>query len=64
MQVTHDYPDRSIFLDVWQVTAFKGEAYGREGQKIFWVSIDEINDYQFPDADKPVLEAIVSNVSR
>lgn len=63
MQVTHDYPDRSILLDVWQVSAFKGEVYGREGQEICWVSINDINDYQFPDADKPVLEAIASNAS-
>ena len=63
MQVIHDYPDRSIFLDVWQVSGFNGEPYGREGQEICWVSIDKINEYQFPDADNPVLEAIVSNVS-
>ncbi len=62
IQVTHDYPDRSVLLDVWQVKAFKGEVYGREGQEICWVSIEEINEYQFPDANKSVLEIIVSNV--
>lgn len=64
MQVTHDYPDRCIFLDVWQVTDFIGEVYGREGQEICWIPIGKINEYHFPDADKPVLEAIVSNASR
>ena len=63
MQVTHHYPDRSILLDVWEVRDYSGEVYGREGQAIRWVPFDKINEYQFPDADKPVLEAIVSNVS-
>ncbi len=63
MQVTHHYPDCSIFLDVWDVRQYSGEVYGREGQEIRWVSFDKISEYHFPDADKPVLEAIASNVS-
>lgn len=63
MQVTHHYPDRSILLDVWEVRGYSGEVYGREGQEICWMPLDKINEYQFPDADKPVLEAIVNNVS-
>ena len=62
MQVTHHYVERSILLDVWQVTSFSGDAIGREGQRICWVSVDRIGDYRFPDADRPVLEAIVNSV--
>ena len=62
MKVEHDYPDRSILLDVWQVMAFRGEVCGREGQEVCWISIDEISGYRFPEADKPVLKAIASNV--
>ena len=58
MQVKHCYTDRNILLDVWLVTAFSGEAEGREGQKICWASIGELDDFRFPEADIPVLQAI------
>lgn len=60
MQVHHDYADISILLDVWQVSDFSGEAQGLEGQEIFWVSTGELDRFQFPEADEPVLEAIRS----
>lgn len=63
MQVTHHYPDRSILLDVWEVRKYGGEVYGREGQEITWLPVDKIREYEFPDADKPVLDAITSNAS-
>ena len=28
MQVSHDYSDKHVLLDIWQVTAFEGEARG------------------------------------
>lgn len=58
MQVEHCYTDRNILLDVWLVTNFNGEAEGREGQKICWTSIGELDDFQFPEADIPILQAI------
>jgi len=58
MQIKHCYSDRNILLDVWQVTAFSGEAEGCEGQKIFWAGINELDDYCFPEADMPILQAI------
>lgn len=60
MQVTHEYCDRTIFLDVWQVSSFEGNVSGREGQEIRWIEINELNDYQFPEADTPILDSIKS----
>ncbi len=61
MQVNHQYSDRTILLDVWHVVSFAGNVSGREGQEVRWVAINELNDYQFPEADGPILEAIKSN---
>lgn len=61
MQVTHAYCDRSILLDVWQISDFKGKVVGKEGQTIRWVATDELNCYRFPDANKPILHAIKNN---
>ena len=32
IKVNHDYGDKQVQLDVWTVTDFAGEAWGREGQ--------------------------------
>ncbi|MDH5355658.1 MAG: 8-oxo-dGTP diphosphatase MutT [Gammaproteobacteria bacterium] len=62
-QVEHQYNDRNIFLDVWVVENFSGELHGRERQEIRWISINEIDNYQFPDADLPIFEAIRNNAT-
>lgn len=61
MQVRHCYSDRNILLDVWLVTAFGGEAKGCEGQKVCWARIDELDNFRFPEADIPILQAIKSS---
>ena len=32
--IEHDYGDKQVWLDVHRVTAFQGEAHGREGQPV------------------------------
>ncbi len=58
ISVPHDYPDKSILLDVWRVDGFSGEAYGREGQPLMWVAIDELQQHDFPRANLPVITAM------
>ncbi len=60
-QVAHQYSDRNILLDVWTVSGFSGELHGRENQEICWISINDIDNYRFPDADAPIFEAIKNN---
>lgn len=57
IQVRHDYPDKHVLLDVWEVTAFTGEPHGAEGQALAWVSPKQLNDYEFPEANKPIVAA-------
>lgn len=57
IQIRHDYPDKSVLLDVWNVTAFDGDAQGREGQPVKWVAPRELDDYQFPAANTPIVMA-------
>ena len=61
MQVTHEYEDRNILLDVWEVFSFEGRVKALEGQKIRWVAVDILEKFRFPAADLPVLEAITNN---
>lgn len=56
----HDYSDKLIVLDVWAVHGFNGLPKGNEGQRICWVDINALNDYQFPAANYAVLEKVVA----
>jgi 8-oxo-dGTP diphosphatase len=64
MQVEHDYPDKQVFLDIWQVNRFTGTARGKEGQECSWVSLQELLTenperlFDFPAANQPILERL------
>ncbi len=64
MQVAHDYPDKQVFLDIWQVDSFTGTARGKEGQECRWVSLQELlieqpeRLFHFPAANQPILERL------
>jgi 8-oxo-dGTP diphosphatase len=59
IQIRYDYPDKSVLLDVHQVTRFSGVAHGNEGQPIRWISPSELTQYAFPAANKPIVSAIL-----
>ena len=55
IKVPHHYADKSVLLDVYEVTQFNGEAWGREGQPVEWVNPGDLDQFQFPAANKPIL---------
>lgn len=55
LQVRHAYPDKTVLLDVWWVTAWRGEPHGREGQPLTWASPARLTDFAFPAADEPII---------
>ena len=55
LQIRHAYPDKTVLLDVWRVTAWRGEPHGREGQPLKWVSPTRLADFAFPAADPPII---------
>ncbi|BCA92214.1 hypothetical protein HMEPL2_08590 [Vreelandella aquamarina] len=59
IRVHHEYPDKHILLDVWQVHEFAGEPFGREGQAVRWVPMNELVNYPFPAANLPILRAVM-----
>lgn len=57
IRVRHDYPDKSVLLDVWRVDGFSGEPRGREGQLVEWCSVDKLSERGFPAANRPIIAA-------
>lgn len=57
IKVSHDYADKQVLLDVWEVDGFTGEPHGAEGQPLAWVSARELSQYEFPEANQPIVAA-------
>lgn len=58
-------PERNdrILLDVWQILAYRGNAYGREGQQITWLNYNELKQLpMLPGNDAIIDELIESQV--
>ncbi|MGR5152715.1 8-oxo-dGTP diphosphatase MutT [Photobacterium swingsii] len=62
LSLAHDYPEKSLKFDFYLVTAFTGEAYGKEGQPGKWVSIEALAPSDFPEANGAVLDKLQQRV--
>lgn len=57
-KIRHDYPDKSVLLEVYLVDNFSGKAYGREGQPVQWVMAEELKHYHFPAANQAIVNML------
>ena len=55
----YDYPDKSLKFDFFSIDQFDLEPYGKEGQQGKWVEIGDLINYEFPEANVPVLEKVI-----
>lgn len=58
IQIHHQYPDKSVLLDVYTVTQFAGEPFGREGQPLAWVNKADLEQFPLPEANLPIVKAL------
>lgn len=58
IRLRHDYPDRSVLLDVWQVTRYEGEARALDQQALAWVLPDELPKWDLLEADRGIVAAL------
>ena len=56
--IEHAYQEKTVLLDVWIVSDFGGEAYGREGQAVQWVALNRLDRLEFPKANHGIIEAL------
>ena len=55
LQIRHVYADKTVLLEVWRVTAWRGDPHGREGQPLAWVLPEKLGNFTFPAADAPII---------
>ena len=63
MDVTHEYPDITVHLTLFNATIADGEPQKLEHNDIRWITASEIPDYAFCPADEEILAKLceVSN---
>lgn len=63
MQIDHDYGDKFVILAIRKLSAYQGEPTGLEGQESRWVRVNELSNYDFPQANSPILDKLNQAVS-
>jgi 8-oxo-dGTP diphosphatase len=59
LELVHDYPHKSVLLDVWRVLDYRGEVDAREGQVLDWVPAARLAALPLLPADLPIVEALL-----
>ena len=58
MDVTHEYPDLTVHLTVYEAEIVQGEPRMIEHHDIRWVTVQEMDELEFCPADEVILEEI------
>ncbi len=59
LQLSHQYSDRHVHLDVWLVTKYRGVPCSLEGQALQWVLPELLHGVDLLEADAPIIEALL-----
>lgn len=57
-EVVHEYPDLTVHLTLFHATIAEGEPQKLEHNDIRWITVDEIDGYEFCPADVEILNRI------
>ena len=60
MDVVHEYPDITVHLTLFNATIAEGIPQKLEHNDIKWITVSEIDNYEFCPADTEILEKIKS----
>lgn len=64
LALTHDYPERTVHLDVWTILDYSGVPESREGQDIDWVAPGSLEERGLLPADQPIVVRLLEMDSR
>lgn len=64
MDVTHEYPDLTVHLTLFNATIAEGIPQKLEHNDIKWITPSEICDYDFCPADEEILKEIVKKYGK
>jgi 8-oxo-dGTP diphosphatase len=56
--VRWEYPDRTVVLHFYGCRVASGRIEAREAQEMRWVAADELSAYEFPPADRALIDRL------
>lgn len=54
----HTYPDKSVHLDIWQVTEFQHEPHPNEQQELRWVTYNEMLELRLLEGNWAIIDKL------
>ncbi len=60
-RVVHAYPDRDVRVYFYEARIVSGEPARLEVADLAWIRAEQFDDYQFPEADRPLLDLLRSS---
>ena len=57
-RLTHSYSDRIVELSFWTVERYSGDPVALDGQRLKWVTADELAAADILEADRPFVAAL------
>lgn len=58
LQIKHQYSEKTVLLDVWMIDKIHGHPFGCENQIVRWVGVDELGNFNFPEANRAIVTAL------
>jgi 8-oxo-dGTP diphosphatase len=55
IEITHDYGDKKVLLEVFIIDNFSGQAKALEGQESNWFTLGELAKLEFPAANQAII---------
>ncbi|TWX56933.1 8-oxo-dGTP diphosphatase MutT [Colwellia hornerae] len=61
IEVSHDYGDKKVLLDVYVVDNFQYEPTAQEGQQSAWFTLAQLSQLDFPAANVAIVAKLLAN---
>lgn len=61
--IRHDYPEKTVELNFFHCSIAAGEERPLGCDEVRWVAAGELGSFEFPPADRPLIEALRDEVS-
>jgi 8-oxo-dGTP diphosphatase len=61
--LNYEYDIKTVTLECFLVKAFEGEPKSNEGQITRWIPIEALSQYEFPDANQPLIHQLLNRPS-
>lgn len=62
MEVTHEYPDMTVHMTLYNAVIASGQLQKLEHNDLKWITVDEIDEYDFCPADVDILQRLKGRV--